>query len=145
MESTDFIDLINAVGDTVAEALGGMDILLSSLLTVMVLDILTGVTVAVWLHASPKTKDGDFSRNVLFKGLFQKALILAIIALSVILDKVLGIAMVRDTMMLFYVLEEAVSVIENADRLGVRIPKKLKQVLKILESEIDGDDEEKKE
>lgn len=142
MELTAIVMAISSLLGYGFAILGGWDILLQALLTVMALDILTGIAVAVGPSRSPKTKSGGFSKRVFRKGLVQKGLILAIVAVSVILDTVIGVEVLRDVVIMFYVLEEVISIIENARHLGVPIPAKLVQVLDILEAEVEDEVED---
>lgn len=130
------------IGGVLASAIGGWDILIQGLFTVMVLDVITGLAMALGLRTSPKTPDGGFSGRVFAKGIAQKVLIVAVVFIAVVIDTVLGVEMLRDIVILFYILEESMSIIENARSLGVPIPRKLMQLLDVLESEIDEEDEE---
>lgn len=140
MDTEDIIGAMERVADTIASLEGGLDALLSGLLTLMVLDVLTGAIVALWLKKSKKTESGGFSATVFRKGVFQKVLILAVIAVSVIIDHVMTTDLMRDIVVMFYIAEEAMSVIENANSLGVPVPKRLMQVLDVIENEIESDE-----
>ena len=62
-----------------------------------------------------------------------------------LIDTALAVEMLRQVVCLFYIAEEALSVLDNAERLGLPLPRKLVQVLQVLEEETGSeeyDDEE---
>lgn len=122
-------------GGIVASAFGGLDILLQSLLWLMVLDVIAGSAVAVYLRKSRKTRSGGFSWVVFRKGVIQKLMMLAVVIVANLIDTALAVEMLRQVVCLFYIAEEALSVLDNAERLGLPLPRKLVQVLQVLEAE----------
>ena len=137
---TTVIGVLSTIGGAVASALGGFDILLQALLGLMAMDVVTGIAVACYAKRSPKTKSGRFNSTVFRKGLFQKGMVLAVVFVATMLDFALEMELLRDVVVLFYIAEEGISVIENSALLGVPIPKKMRQVLDVLEEEI-GEEE----
>ena len=73
-------DLICGLSGTVlgavAQAFGGWDTSLATLLVFMALDYLTGLVAAGIFHKSNKTKSGALESNASFKGLCRKGAIL---------------------------------------------------------------------
>jgi toxin secretion/phage lysis holin len=61
----------------------------------------------------------------------KKALIFALVAVAGIADRVIPAAngAVRAAVILFYTANEAISILENAARLGLPVPEKLKNTL----------------
>ena len=120
---------------------GGWDGLLIALVIFMAVDYATGVMCAI--------VDKKLSSSVGFKGLFKKVLILMLVGIGHMLDtNVLGGgAALRTAVICFYMANEGVSLLENASRLGLPIPKKLKSVLAQLHDKAEGeknDDDHKK-
>lgn len=66
-----------------------------------------------------------------FRGIFRKIIIFILVGVANLLDvHVLGAAAVlRTAVVFFYISNEGVSLLENAGRLGVKYPQKLKDVL----------------
>ena len=129
------IQLITAIGAAVCGFLfGRMDGLMYALIAFMALDYLTGVLVA----ATQK----ELSSKVGFKGIAKKVIILALVAVGHILDTHVlgGGAVCRSAVSGFYIANEGISIIENAEELGLPLPKKLIDVLKQLRD--DNDKEE---
>ena len=114
---------LTLICSTVSWALGGQDILLNALLTLMALEYLSGVLVAV--------KRKKLSSNIGFKGLSKKIMIFIMVAVSNIIDvSVIGTGNTFRTLTIaFYSANEAISVLENATNLGLPLPHKVTSVL----------------
>lgn len=91
---------------------------------------------------SKKSDTGALSSKVGFIGLARKAMILGIVLLAAVLDRVMGSAACTGAVTLFYIVNESLSILENAVLLGVPIPEKLRQTLDIAKkgkgTEADG-------
>ena len=75
--------------------------------------------------------DKKLSSSIGFKGIFKKMLIIMLVGVAHIVDlNVVGShEALRSAVICFYISNEGVSVLENASRLGLPIPEKLKAVL----------------
>ena len=128
-----FLKLISAEICGIAGFLwGDLDGLLQALLIFMVMDYATGLAAAF--------REKRLSSAVGFWGILRKGVMLAIVALANVLDTlVLGTASstFRSAVIGFYLMNEGLSVLENADRLGVRWPKLLRDALMQLHHEDD--------
>lgn len=112
---------------------GDLDGLLQALLIFMVMDYATGLAAAF--------REKRLSSATGFSGILRKGVMLAIVALANVLDTlVLGTASstFRSAVIGFYLMNEGLSVLENADRLGVRWPKLLRDALMQLHHEDDS-------
>jgi len=89
----------------------------------MVADYITGVMCAI--------VDKKLSSEVGFKGIFKKVLIFVMVGIGHIIDtNLIGDgSMLRTAIIFFYCSNEGVSMLENAGRLGLPIPDKLKDIL----------------
>ena len=133
-----FIQMIfTAVGGWLGYFLGGCDGLLFALLAFVVVDYITGVMCAI--------SDQKLSSEVGFRGICRKVLIFLLVGIANILDvQVIGEGCIlRTAVIFFYVSNEGVSILENAARLGLPVPEKMKAVLEQLHSK--GDKEIEKE
>ena len=93
----------------------------------MALDYITGVLSAI--------KEKKLSSSVGFWGLLRKGVIFLVVMLAAQLDAALGQeAVCRTAAILFYIANEAVSMTENAAKLGVPVPGKILDVLEQLKS-----------
>ena len=124
-----------AVGGFLGWFLGGADGFLYTLIVFVALDYITGVMCAI--------VEKKLSSEVGFKGICRKVLIFLLVGVANLLDVyVLGeAAVLRTAVILFYLSNEGVSMLENAGRLGLPIPQKLKDVLAQLHHK-GGDDNE---
>lgn len=117
--------IVATVGGFIANAFGGIDTLLTTLITLIILDYVTGVIRAIYKK--------ELSSSEGFKGIIKKVFILITVALSVSLGNVLpeGIPL-REITVLFFIANEGVSILENAAGI-IPLPKKLSSVLALLE------------
>ena len=106
---------------------------LTILVVMMAVDYLTGVLLAI-TGRSPKTKGGGLSSKVGFIGLAKKGFIMLIVLIATMLDKAIGnTAMVFQTATVFYyIANEGLSVLENADLMDVPFPAFIRQRLEAM-------------
>ena len=101
---------------------GSWEIGLQALFYCMIADYVMGILCG--------KKENKLSSDIGFKGLKKKFTILIILTLAVMLDRLLGQGWVFRTLVIyFYIGMEGISILENAARLNVPIPKKLKEAL----------------
>lgn len=106
---------------------GELDGLLIALIAFICLDYITGLIVGAAQHR--------LNSHVGFTGLAKKALILIIVAVAHIIDsQVLGgsASVFRSAACGMYLANEGLSILENAGKLGLPMPKKLREVLEQL-------------
>ncbi|MCI6980550.1 MAG: phage holin family protein [Eubacteriales bacterium] len=114
---------IAALGGAAAYLWGPWDALINALIALVALDYVTGVICAA--------ANKRLSSEIGFKGLIKKALIFALVAVAGVADKVIPATnqAIRAAVILFYIANEAISILENAAELGLPVPEKLKAVL----------------
>ena len=125
---------IGVVGSTVAAAFGGWDAAMITLISMMVIDYLTGVLVAGVFHNSPKTENGTLESKAGWKGLCRKGMTLLIVLVAARLDIILGTGFIRDAVIIGYIANETISIIENAGLMGVPIPAAIEKAIEVLQS-----------
>ena len=125
---------IGIVGSTVAAAFGGWDAAMITLISMMVIDYLTGVLVAGVFHNSPKTENGTLESKAGWKGLCRKGVTLLIVLVAARLDIILGTGFIRDAVIIGYIANETISIIENAGLMGVPIPAAIEKAIEVLQS-----------
>lgn len=105
---------------------GDMEGLMVALIALIILDYISGVIAAA--------VEKRLSSEVGAKGIAKKIFMLLIVALANIVDtSVIGDGHVLKTVtVVFYICNECISLIENAGRIGVPVPKKLLDVLEQL-------------
>lgn len=125
-----------AIAGALAGLFGEWNTALTILVIVMAMDYITGVIVAA-MHRSPKTEGGGLSSKVGFIGLARKGFMILIVLLATLLDRAVGnSAMVFQTAMVFYyIANEGLSILENADLMGVPFPTFLRERLESMREE----------
>ena len=115
-----------AIGAAVGFLFGEVTGLFWALLAFMVLDYVTGIINAVISRT--------LSSEVGFAGLAKKFVILIFVAVGHIIDTYIlgGTPAIMSAVMLFYLANEGISIIENAAKLGLPVPKKLVEIMEQL-------------
>ena len=120
------IKWIAAIGGGIASFLfGGWDASLTALVVFVTFDYISGVLAAA--------KEGRLDSNVGFWGLARKVMMFVLVAIAYQIDiKVSGgnYPVLRDGAALWFVANEGLSILENAKRLGVKIPPAVQRALK---------------
>lgn len=127
-----------AVGTFVAHALGGWDAAMQVLVALMAADYLTGILVAAVWQRSNKSATGALDSKAGFKGLLKKGMIMLLVWLGVLLDNALGAAYIRTAIIIFFIGNEGLSLLENLGLMGVPFPAFLKRALEALREQGDN-------
>lgn len=127
--------LIALAGASVTSFLGGWDSGIVTLFIFMVLDYITGMMVAGIFKKSNKTKTGKLESGAGFKGLCKKCVILIFVLVAFRLDKLLKINYITDAVVIGFIINESLSLIENAALMGVPLPRVLKKAIEILQKQ----------
>ena len=125
------------IGGMIASALGGWDGALATLLGFMAVDYVTGLLVAGVFHRSDKSDSGALSSNAGFRGLTKKGVMLLMVLLGARLDAFLGLSFFRDSVIIAFLTNELISILENAGLMGIPIPAALRRALDLLRSRED--------
>ena len=129
MTRIDFKVFCGEIGAVLGFFLGGADGLIKALIIFAVVDYITGVSAAIIEH--------KLNSEIGFKGITKKLLLFCIVGIAHILDiYVLGTgAVCRSAVVLFYIANEGLSIIENSARCGLPIPDKLRIILEQLKED----------
>lgn len=101
---------------------GSADGIFLTLIFFMTVDYITGVCAAV---VNKKLSSGIGAR-----GVAKKFGILCIVSVATLIENnIIDTTALRDVVILYYISNEGISILENITKLGVPIPKKLKEVL----------------
>lgn len=118
-------DVISVILTFLIYLLGGLDIALKSLLIVIVIDYATGILSAIY--------NKQINSKIGFKGILKKFSYLLIIALSVIIDNILGQSgTIRTLVIYFFVANDGISILENVAEMNIPLPPKLLETLEQL-------------
>ncbi len=121
--------IFTAIGGYIGYFLGGFDGLIYALVAFVVIDYITGLMAAII--------EKKLSSGIGFRGIFKKVLIFALVGIGHTIDFYLiekGSA-VRTAVIFFYLSNEGLSILENAAKVGLPIPEKLKTVFTELKRE----------
>ncbi|MCR5636621.1 MAG: phage holin family protein [Clostridiales bacterium] len=111
----------SVIGGVLVWFLGGADALLTTLLSMVIVDYLTGVVKAIYLK--------KLSSNVGFKGIIKKFVIFLVVGMSTAIQRIMPeVVPIREITIMFFICNEGLSVLENASVM-IPLPKKLKSVL----------------
>ncbi len=127
--------IAGAVGAVLGFMYGEVTGLFWALIAFMALDYITGVVVAII--------EKRLSSEVGFRGLAKKFLILVFVAVGHIADTYTlgGTPAAMSAVMLFYMANEGISIIENAAALGLPVPKKLTSIMEQIRNKSESEDE----
>lgn len=128
---------IGAVGGFVASLFGGWDTALVTLIIFMGVDYLTGLIVAGVFHNSEKTASGTLESRAGWKGLCRKGVSLLVVLVACRLDLVMGSDFIRDAVVIAFIANETISIIENAGLMGVPIPAAITKAIDVLNAKAD--------
>lgn len=122
-----------AVGGYIAWFLGGFDGVLIALCVFAVVDYMTGVVAAII--------EKKLCSRVGFQGVAKKFLMFLMVGIAAVLDMYVlgGQSPIREVVIVFYIANEGISIIENSARLGLPVPQKLIDVLEQLKTQGDGE------
>ena len=129
---------IGVVGGFVTALFGGWDQALITLVIFMGIDYFSGLVVAGVFHASKKTESGTLESRAGFKGLCRKAIILLFVLIASRLDLVMGTDYVRDAVIIGFIANELISIVENAGLMGIPLPAVITKAIDVLTQEGDN-------
>ena len=127
-----FCTAVGVLGGAIASLYGGWDTALQTLIIFMAVDYITGLVVAGVFHASPKSQTGALESRAGWKGLIRKGETLLIVLVACQLDVVMATSFVRDAVIIGFIANETISIIENAGLMGLPIPAALTKAVDIL-------------
>ena len=144
MESTKALFYITtgALGGFIAAIFGGWTSDLATLVIFMSIDFVMGLTLAAVFHNSNKSASGALESTAGWKGLCRKCMTLLFVLIAYRLDLALGVQYIRTATIIGFIVNESVSIIENAGLMGVPLPPVLKKAVEVLKNKADGGDEE---
>lgn len=107
----------------------GLPVLVQALAVVMVMDIVSGTIVSI--------RERKLSSRTAFDGLSRKAMVVLIVGMCWVLQHFLSSIVtvpLADLVAGFYLWHETISILENADKVGLPVPDNIRQVLSVLQA-----------
>ncbi len=129
-KSVDRIDVVLKIfiasfGGFCGYFLGGWDATLKILVTMAVIDYVTGIIAAGY--------NGELKSKVGFKGIAKKVVLFLLVGAAAQLDSALGSnSAIREATIFFFIGNELLSLLENAGRMGIPLPQALTNAVEIL-------------
>ena len=112
---------------------------LQTLVLFMAIDYITGLVVAGVFKKSKKTDTGALQSGAGFKGLCRKGMTLFIVLIATRLDLVVGSNFIRNAVVIGYIANEAISIVENAGLMGLPVGKVVTNAIDILQKREEGE------
>lgn len=122
------------VGSLIASFFGGWSASLTTLLVFMLIDYVTGLVVAGVFHKSPKTENGGLESKAGWKGLIRKCVVLLLVLVGHRLDIELGSSYICDAVCIAFIVNETISIVENAGLMGLPVPKFITNAIELLQN-----------
>ena len=135
--------VLGVIGSVIATAFGGWDAGLVTLVIFMCVDYVSGLIVAGIFHKSNKTDTGSLESKAGWKGLCKKCMTLIFVLVAYRLDIVIGTNYIRDAVIIAFIANELISLVENAGLMGVPMPDVITKAIDILQKKSDTESEVK--
>jgi toxin secretion/phage lysis holin len=118
----------SVLGSFTSLMFGGWNSLVLILVCAVIIDYITGIIASAL--------EGKLSSRVGFHGIAKKVLIFSMVAVSHLLDLAIGwdSHLMRDATIFFYLVNEFISIVENASRTGIPIPDFLRKAIQLLKN-----------
>lgn len=123
---------VGLIGSMIAGAFGGWDQALVTLVIFMVIDYLSGLIVAGVFHNSTKTESGALESKAGWKGLCRKCVTLLFVLIAYRLDLAIGVDYIRNAVIIGFIANELISIVENAGLMGIPLPAVIQSAIDIL-------------
>lgn len=116
------------VGAAIAEALGGWDDAVITLIIFMAIDFVMGLLCALVFGKSDKSANGALSSAACWRGLVKKVCTLLIVVMSHYIDVIADVDFIRNAVIIAFCVAEAISICETAGLMGI-LPEGVQKVL----------------
>ncbi len=133
------ITVVGAMGSFIAQIFGGWTSDLATLIIFMGIDFSMGFLIAAIWKKSGKSENGALSSWSAWKGLCRKCISLLFVLIAYRLDMALGVSYIRTAVIIAFIVNELISIVENAGIMGVPIPGVIAKAIDILKQKSDGD------
>lgn len=130
---------VGVVGSFIASLFGGWDAALMTLVIFMAIDYITGLIVAGVFKTSTKSESGALESRAGWKGLCRKGMTLLIVLVAYQLDVVMGSTFIRDAVIIAFIANETISIIENAGLMGLPIPGVITKAIDVLKQKSESE------
>ena len=137
MRANVLYSLVGAIGGFVAMVFGGWSDALITLIIFMSVDYVTGLIVAGIFKKSKKSENGALESRAGFKGLCRKGVARLIVLVAVRRDIVIQTTYKKDAVIIAFIVNESISIIENAGLMGIPVPSVIAKAIDVLKKNSD--------
>jgi toxin secretion/phage lysis holin len=125
---------IAAFGGFCGYFLGGWDVSLKILVTMAAIDYVTGMIAAGY--------NGELKSKIGFRGIAKKVVLFLLVGAAAQVDVAIGSnSAIREATIFFFAGNELLSILENAGRMGIKLPAALTNAVEILNNKNKGENE----
>lgn len=128
------LTVTGVVGSYISIMFGGWTAAMTTLMFFMAIDYISGLFVAGLFKASKKSENGGLESNAGFKGLCKKGMTLLVVLVAARLDITLGLDYIKNAVVIAYIANETLSIIENAGLMGLPIPSVVMKAIDVLKA-----------
>ena len=100
----------------------------------MAIDYVSGLVVAGIFHNSKKTATGALESKAGWKGLCKKGMTLLFVLIAYRLDLAIGTSYIRDAVIIGFMANELISIVENAGLMGLPLPAIINKAIDVLQN-----------
>ena len=124
--------VIATIGSIITNLIGGWDKALEVLLIFMAIDYFSGLILAGVFKKSKKSETGALESRAGWKGILKKVMTLAIVLMGAQLDILLNVEYIRYGLIIGFIIDEGMSIVENYGLMGFKLPETLSNAFDIL-------------
>lgn len=128
------------VGSWFASLFGGWSEDLTTLLIFMGVDFVMGLLIAAIWNKSEKSESGALNSVSAWKGLCRKGVSLLVVLIAYRLDVTLGVNYIKTAVIIAFIANESISIVENLGIMGVPMPAIVSKAIDILKSKAEEDE-----
>ena len=125
------------IGSSVAAFFGGWTSGMTTLLIFMTVDYVSGLLVAGVFKKSNKTLESRAG----WKGLCRKGMSFVFVLIAYRVDLAIGTDYFRDAVVIAFITNELISIVENAGLMGIKLPSVITKSIDVLQQKADKEGE----
>lgn len=128
-------------GSFITGIFGGWTHAMTTLLIFMAIDYISGLAVAGVFKKSAKTDSGALESRAGWKGLCKKCMTLLFVLIAYRLDLEIGTNYIKDAVCIGFIVNELISIVENAGLMGMPVPSVITKAIDILTKKAEESEE----
>ena len=107
---------------------------MATLVILMAIDYFSGLIVAGVFNQSAKSTSGGLESKAGWKGLCRKCMTILFVGIAYRIDLALGTTYVQDAVIIGFMANELISIVENAGLMGLPLPAMITKAIEILKN-----------